>query len=114
MALSEMALSDSIAPSAADDLSAAATAATTAATTAAAPAPGQPPVARAGGDLELPPDLQAELQAQAELQGCSLADLIERLLRRALIERPRESSGRCSTRIGHSSSGPVPLPVQQL
>jgi hypothetical protein len=64
--------------------------------------------------LELPADLQAELQDQAELQGCSLADLVEELLRGALGEIPAGPAGRCSTRMGRCSSGPVPLPVQQL
>jgi len=102
MALSEMALSDSIAPSTAHDLSGAAT------TT------DQPPFAVAGWGLELPLDLQTELQTQADRQGCSLADLVEQLLRRALVDSLGEPSGRCSTRIGHCRSGPVPLPVQQL
>lgn len=114
MALSEMALSDSLAPSAEPDPGAEPDPCTEPDPGAAATSTDQPPFAVAGCGLELPLDLQAGLQAQADQQGCSLADLVERLLRRALVDSPREPSGRCSTRMGHRSSGPVPLPVQQL
>ncbi len=99
-----MAFSDPIEPTAASELSTAGVAAAT----------GPLPPAAAGSGLDLPLNLQAELQVQAEQRGCSLADLVERLLRWALAESPQEPAGRCSTRMGRCSSGPVPLPVQQL
>lgn len=63
--------------------------------------------------VELPAALAAELQHWSELRGCSTAALIEELLRSAGFDSIQPGAGRCSTRLGRCSAGPLPLPVQQ-
>ncbi|MEB3199600.1 MAG: hypothetical protein VKK62_03600 [Synechococcaceae cyanobacterium] len=60
----------------------------------------------------LPSDLLHHLEQQARSEGISPQDLAVRLLA-AGVEPEAGGSGRCSLRIGLSSEGPRPLPLQQ-
>lgn len=63
--------------------------------------------------LPLPAALVARLESLASQRGCSLAELVDELLQQALEQAQYLPAGRCSTRLGRCSVGPVPLPYQQ-
>ncbi|MFO7629466.1 MAG: CopG family transcriptional regulator [Prochlorococcaceae cyanobacterium] len=69
-----------------------------------------------GGQLKsltLPVALVARLESLASQRGCSLAELVDELLLQAPEQAQNLPAGRCSTRLGRCSVGPVPLPYQQ-
>jgi hypothetical protein len=69
--------------------------------------------------LDLDAELRQRLYQAAERQGVSLPTLCERWLVQELRRYEdnqgvaAEASGRCSVRTGLSSTGPIPLPLQQ-
>ena len=67
----------------------------------------------AGALLPLTEHLNGRLQRLAELRGCGAELLGRELLLQALDQAEALPSGRCSTRLGQCSVGPVPLPFQQ-
>jgi hypothetical protein len=75
------------------------------------PPSGEP--AFSGSDLRLPPPLSQRLRQLALRRGCGFEALGVELLEQALEQAEALPAGRCSTRMGQSSAGPVPLPVQQ-
>lgn len=61
----------------------------------------------------LPQPLGRRLQQLAQRRGCGFEALGLELLQQALEQAEALPAGRCSTRMGQCSAGPVPLPVQQ-
>jgi len=69
--------------------------------------------AAAGTAFILPGVLRQRLECLAQQRGCASEALVLELLLEALERAEALPAGRCSTRLGHSSVGPVPLPFQQ-
>jgi hypothetical protein len=67
----------------------------------------------ASAHLTLPQTLGERLEQLALQRGCGFEALGLELLQQALEQAETLPAGRCSTRMGHCSAGPVPLPVQQ-
>lgn len=65
------------------------------------------------GTLSVSAILLQRLGSLAQERGTSLDDLVESLLKEALVEAESRAAGRCSTRLQRCSAGPVPLPYQQ-
>lgn len=63
--------------------------------------------------VPLPAALVERLRDLAALRGVAAPALAEELLLEALTRAEILAAGRCSTRMGHHSAGPVPLPMQQ-
>lgn len=63
--------------------------------------------------LTLPQSLGQRLEQLAVQRGCGFQVLGLELLQQALEQAEALPAGRCSTRMGQCSAGPVPLPVQQ-
>ncbi len=69
--------------------------------------------------LDLDAELRQRLRQAAERQGVALPTLCEQWIVQELRRYEdgqgvaAEASGRCSVRTGLSSTGPIPLPLQQ-
>jgi len=62
---------------------------------------------------ELPEDLLAAVEREAQRECLSPESLVSQLLSRQLATVGSGSAARCSVRTGLNSAGPSPLPLQQ-